>query len=59
MEKKTEVKTYIVNYYCDKCGNEVKFAGCTELTYPQRYRHYCECGEKYSLDKLYPVVEYK
>lgn len=59
MKKEKEVRVFEVKYYCDKCGKEVKFTGLSNLVSPSKYQHCCECGEKYWLNEIYPVIKYK
>ena len=59
MEKKIEIRAYEVRYYCDECGKEVEFVGYTAMSNPPKFKHNCECGESYWLDKQYPTIEYK
>ncbi len=59
MEKEFEAKTYKVKYYCDKCDKEVKFTGNIGMSNPPKYKHSCECGEIYYLNKQYPSIEFK
>lgn len=59
MKKEKEVRVFEVKYHCDNCGKEVKFTGLTNLVNPSKYQHYCECGESYWLDGIYPMIKYK
>jgi ribosomal protein L37AE/L43A len=58
MEKKQEVRTFQVNYYCDKCNK-------TKLIYKVTNRdelhiHSCKkCDLNYKLDRKYPYIEIK
>lgn len=50
-----EAKTFLVNYECDKCGEEVKQTGIALLTNPAQYQHVCQqCGINYTLNSQYP-----
>lgn len=50
-----EAKTFLVNYECDKCGEEVKQTGIALMTNPAQYQHLCEkCGITYTLPAQYP-----
>jgi len=60
MEKQTEVKSYEVHQYCDKCGEELTFTGEILLSNPEKYVHICEKCKNYEwLSKKYPCIEYK
>lgn len=60
MEKQTEVKSYEVHQYCDKCGEELTFTGEILLSNPEKYVHICEKCKNYEwLPKKYPCIEYK
>ena len=64
MEKKIEVKTYMVYKICPKCENGKMLyedgIGATLLTYPTQYLHICDkCGYKSLYFDRYPKIEYK
>ena len=60
MEKQTEVKSFEVRQYCDKCGEELTFTGEVLLSYPEKYVHKCKkCGNTKWFTKSYPCIEYK
>lgn len=60
MEKQTEVKSYKVHQYCDKCGEELTFTGEVLLSNPAKYVHKCnKCGNTKWFQKSYPCIEYK
>lgn len=59
MEKESEVKVFKIEYHCDKCGEELKFDGMITLNNPPKYQYTCKCGERYLLDKLYPIIIYR
>lgn len=60
MEKQTEVKTFEVHQYCNKCGEELTFTGEVLLSYPEKYVHKCgKCGNIEWFPKSYPCIEYK
>ena len=60
MEKQTEVKSYEVHQYCDKCGTELTFTGEVLLSNPAKYVHKCnKCGNTEWFPKSYPCIEYK
>jgi hypothetical protein len=60
MEKQTEVKSFEVHQYCDKCGTELTFTGEVLLSNPAKYVHKCnKCGNTEWYSKSYPCVEYK
>ena len=59
MEKEIEVKAYSVEYHCDKCNECIEFSGMMTLNNPPKYQYSCKCGERYLLDKLYPLIIYK
>lgn len=54
MEIKKEVKTFEVEYLCDKCNEPVVFSGRALLTSPMKYPHSCQCGEEYVFYCIYP-----
>ena len=59
-EVRTEVKTFVVDYKCEKCGHEMKQEDIVYATYPPRYPHICHnCGHRETLDRAYPYVDYK
>ena len=56
-EKKVEVKTYIVRYYCDKdgCDGELVPDGICLTSSPPQYPHTCnKCGDGKTFHKSYP-----
>ena len=59
-EKKVEVKTYIVHYYCDKngCDGELMPDGICLTSSPPQYPHTCnKCGAvKTFAGKSYPYT---
>ncbi len=61
MENEIEVKTFVVQYLCDKCASEVKYKGDhIVLTdkFPQ-FKHFCEgCNEEYLFNHKYPYTKY-
>ena len=59
MEKEKQVMPYQVDFYCDECEKIVKFSGMIGMSNPPRYKHICECGAIYWLDKQYPTITYK
>lgn len=63
MEKRTEVKTFLVKYICDGCNEgEMIPMGIMLPSNPPEYKHACnKCGkEKNFKNKTYPykTVEY-
>ena len=62
MEQEKEVKSYQINYICDKCGKGKMIATgislhCGSLA---SYEHVCdECGIRERFDKEYPTIRYK
>lgn len=59
MEKAFKLVPFKVKYFCDKCGKEVKFDNLVGFSNPPKYKHVCECGEEYWLEKQYPTIEFK
>lgn len=60
MVKETELKSFEVRQYCDKCGEELTFTGKVSLTNPEKYVHKCKkCGNIEWFLKSYPCIEYK
>ena len=63
MEKKVEVKTYMVYEICPKCktGRMLYRNGIdVVLTYPAKYIHMCEkCGYELMYFDRYPKIEYE
>jgi hypothetical protein len=61
-EEQTEVKVYMVEYRCDKCGNGyLKPTGSMLASSPPWYPHECDfCGDisKFHKEK-YPLTRYK
>jgi predicted RNA-binding Zn-ribbon protein involved in translation (DUF1610 family) len=57
-EKKVEVRTYHVDYICDKCGEGfMRSTGMMLDSYPPQYPLKCsECGHEQTFSKCYPVV---
>jgi len=59
MKTKKEVKTFRVSEMCDDCLVDLKYTGMAYLTSPPQYPHECpKCGRQYTLDKIYPTIEY-
>ena len=59
MEKRIEVKTYIIKKFCE-CGGEMLPNGCVLTTYPPMYSHDCDkCGKRACYDNEYPKMEYE
>lgn len=61
MEQFKEVKTYQVDYMCDKCESGFMFPTGVALTInPPRYEHKCIfCNNVENFTKVYPTIEYK
>ena len=61
MEAKKEVKTYLVKYMCDECGEEMKSCVTYNLmTDPPINIHRCKNGhEKQFAGVVYPRIEYE
>ena len=58
--RKQEVRTFILNLLCDKCGSQMVFKGNGLMTYPPKFPHICmECGKEVITDKIYPATEYE
>lgn len=59
IEKRVEVKTYIVKAICENCDGEYVYNGNVLTTYPAQYGHTCQkCGHHITLDCCYPTTEY-
>lgn len=59
LEKRVEVKTYMVKAICEKCDGEYVYNGSVLMTYPAKYSHTCSyCGNVQTFDCRYPTVEY-
>lgn len=59
MEREQEVKTFLVNYQCDLCGDVVEYRQLL-LTEPPKFKHYCKrCNEEYIFNQKYPYTRYK
>lgn len=67
MEKKSEVKTYVVDLHCDKCGSEMKTVGTdyslmllTNLPNTIEYTYRCpKCNCEVKSTELYPKIQYE
>ena len=67
MEKKTEVKTYIVDLCCDKCNSVMKsietdfsLLMLTNLSNTIEYIYRCpKCGYEVKLTEVYPKIQYE
>ena len=62
MEQEKEVKSYQINYICDKCGKGKMIATGMSMhcgNYSS-HEHICdECGVRENLDKKYPAIRYE
>lgn len=59
LEKRVEVKTYIVKAVCEKCDGEYIYNRNCLTTYPAKYSHICNnCGDTQCFDCHYPITEY-
>ena len=59
MESKRKVETYLIQYFCSICqDNMERVEGIMMLTYPPKFLYRCKNGHEQSLDKMYPCVEY-
>lgn len=61
-EKRTEVKTYVVRYICDDCGEgEMVPTGQCLTSWPAKYPHKCsKCGASATFTgSSYPRTVYK
>ena len=59
-KREYEVDLVKVKYYCNFCGHELDYVGNVYPTNPKTYQHNCpDCGKRYKLDKIYPVIEYQ
>lgn len=61
MEEKKEVKTFIINYKCDKCATgNLKSTGVALMCNPPKYYHYCNlCHNKKTLKNKYPIITHE
>lgn len=67
MERKSEVKTYVVYLHCDKCGSEMKVVGTdysllllTSLPNTIEYTYRCpKCNYEVKSTELYPKIQYE
>lgn len=67
MEKKSEVKTYVVYLHCDKCGSEMKTVATdysllvlTNLPKTIEYTYRCpKCNCEVKSTELYPKIQYE
>jgi hypothetical protein len=60
MEEKREVKTYMIDYTCDKCDSgkmrPIRMLMCN----PPKWVHKCEsCGLEKTFDVKYPYTTYE
>jgi hypothetical protein len=54
--KRSEIKTFMENLYCEKCDAIMVYKG--EFT-PPNYKHIClNCNHEVETDKIYPNTEY-
>lgn len=59
METKEEVKTFQVDYTCDKCGvGKMRPSGNVLTTYPVQYPHYCNNPIKCDEIKIFTGITY-
>ena len=58
MEINKEVKTFLFEYICDKCGEgKMKHTGTVYYTNPLQYPHRCEkCGFEKTFNNVYPYI---
>lgn len=60
MFKEKEVKTYIVRFYCDECGEEMTTTGLVLTSYPIKIEYICpKCNRKEYQPDHYPKTIYK
>lgn len=67
MEKKSEVKTYVVYLHCDECGSEMKTVATdysllmlTNLSNTIEYIYRCpKCNCEVKSTELYPKIQYE
>lgn len=62
-EKSTKLVTYQVDYFCDECGEPMKWNGIclTEYPaqYPPQYPHLCKNGHGKTFLCSYPATAYE
>lgn len=60
MEKKVEVKTFIIKAICEKCEGEMLPDGNVLTTFPPQYSHICNsCGASCTFYCTYPKTIYE
>ena len=61
METKKEVKTFVLDYCCDKCfEHKMEFNGLVLTSNPPLYPYTCKnCGYTINLKKRYPIIFYE
>lgn len=60
MEKKTEVRVYRIELYCDKCGGRMNMTWWVLLTFPERYWYECSsCWNTTTDCNKYPYITYE
>ncbi len=60
-EKRTEIKTFLVSYVCEKCeAGEMKPTGVMLTSDPPKWPHSCSaCGHEQVFCLKYPAVAYE
>ena len=64
IEKKKEVRTYLVKAYCPDCkqlgfDNELIKSNQVLMTYPPKHQYSCDCGYTTSSTTSYPYLSYE
>jgi len=60
--KKQELRTFVTEPYCDKCGSKMVDAGLDHYNPPSQYQLICtnlECNNKEIINELYPKIAYE
>jgi hypothetical protein len=61
MINKTEVRTLLLEFYCENCKTRMEYTGETRPTKPPKYVHICPtCKIPQDVtNKIYPAIEYE
>ena len=60
--KKQELRTFVTEPYCDKCGSKMVDSGLAYYTSPLQYQLVCtnlECKNKEITNELFPKITYE
>jgi len=55
-EKLQKVKSYQVDYFCDECGEPMRWNEICLTSYPAQYPHVCKNGHQKTFLKSYPHI---